>query len=156
MVEAIAAVLAAKDPANGQRYRENATSLGHKLDRLARELEDVLKPLADKPYIVFHDAFQYFERRFGLNVVGSISISPDVPPSGKRLAELRQKIVSLQAACVFAEPQLDRRLVQNLIEGTKARTGTLDPEGLSLDAAPTLYFDLMRNLARDLTACLKE
>ena len=114
----------------------------------------ISKPIADKPYIVFHDAFQYLERRYGLNVVGSISINPEVPPSAKRLTELRRKIQSLSAVCVFAEPAFDRRLVDNLIEGTSARTGTLDAEGGSLDPGPDLYFTLMRKLASALKSCL--
>src|SRR5207253_1959120 len=85
-----------------------------------RRLDGALVPIAAKPYVVFHDAFQYFERRYGLNVVGSISINPEVPPSAKRLTELRRKIRSLGAVCVFAEPQFDTRLVDNLIEGTAA------------------------------------
>jgi zinc transport system substrate-binding protein len=55
---------------------------------------------------------------------------------------------------VFAEPQFDTRIVQNLIEGTSARTGTLDPEGLALEPGPDLYFTLMRKLADGLKGCL--
>ena len=78
----------------------------------------------------------------------------EVQPSAKRLTELRRKIQSLSAVCVFAEPAFDRRLVDNLIEGTAARTGTLDPEGGSLDPGPDLYFALMRKLAAALKSCL--
>ena len=86
--------------------------------------------------------------------MGSISINPEVPPSAKRLTELRRKIQSLSAVCVFAEPAFDRRLVDNLIEGTSARTGMLDAEGGSLDPGPDLYFTLMRKLASALKGCL--
>ena len=85
---------------------------------------------------------------------GAISVSPDVPASGKRLRELRRKITELDAVCVFAEPQIDTRLVDNLIEGTSARPGTLDPEGVTIEAGPELYFTLMRRLADDLKRCL--
>jgi zinc transport system substrate-binding protein len=154
MVENIAQVLSAKDPANADRFRANAEALKSRIDALAADLERDLKPIAGKPYIVFHDAFQYLERRFGLNPVGSISISPDVPPSAKRLAALRKKIASLGATCVFAEPQFEPKLVRTVIEGTNARTGTLDPEGATLAPGPDLYFTLMRNLASELKACL--
>jgi zinc transport system substrate-binding protein len=154
MVEHIARTLAAKDPANAARYRANAETVKTRLNALADELEADLKPVVDKPYIVFHDAFQYLERRYGLNVVGSISVNPDVPPSGKRLVDLRRKVRALEAVCVFAEPQVDARLVANLVEGTQARTGILDPEGGGLDAGPDLYFTLMRNLAAALRSCL--
>jgi len=154
MVARIEQALAAMYPANAAAFKANAAALRAKLDALAAELNGELVPIAAKPYVVFHDAFQYFERRYGLNVVGSISINPEVPPSAKRLTELRRKIQSLGAVCVFAEPQFDTRLVDSLIEGTAARTGTLDPEGGSLDPGPDLYFTLMRKLAAALKTCL--
>ena len=134
MVARIEQALSAKYPASAATFKANAQKLTADLDALASELEGKLKPIAGKPYIVFHDAFQYLEDRYDLNAVGSISISPDVPPSAKRLSDLRKKVVSLGAVCVFAEPQFDTRLVQNLVEGTSARTGTLDAEGLGAGA----------------------
>ena len=154
MVDRIEQALSAKDPANAAAYKTNANALRAKLEALAAELDRDLKPIASRPYIVFHDAYQYLESRYGLNVVGSISISPEVPASGKRLTELRRKIDELGAVCVFAEPQFGTRLVDNLIEGTSARSGTLDPEGGRLEPGPDLYFTLMRRLAWDLKGCL--
>lgn len=154
MVARIEQTLSARYPAHAAAFKGNAALLTQKLDALAGELGRELAPVAAKPYIVFHDAFQYLEQRYGLSAVGSISISPDVPPSAKRLTDLRRKITALGAMCVFAEPQLDTRLVDNLIEGTKARMGTLDAEGLGLEPGPDLYFALMRKLATDLKACL--
>lgn len=154
MVDRIEQALSAKDPANAAAFKANASALRAKLETLAAELDRDLKPIAAQPYIVFHDAIQYLERRYGLNAVGSISISPEVPASGKRLGELRRKIDELGAVCVFAEPQFDTRLVENLIEGTSARSGTIDPEGGRLEPGPDLYFTLMRRLAGDLKSCL--
>ena len=154
LADRIAQVLSAKEPANAARFTANAVSFKTKLDELSTELARDLAPVAGKPYIVFHDALQYFERRYKLRVAGSISISPDVPPSAKRISTLRKKIASLGAVCVFAEPQFDTRLVDNLIEGTRARTGTIDPEGTRIEAGPDLYFALLRNLTRDLKNCL--
>jgi len=154
MVARIEQALSAKYPASASTFKANAQKLSADLAGLASELEGKLKPIAGKPYIVFHDAFQYLEARYDLSAVGSISISPDVPPSAKRLSELRKKVVALGAVCVFAEPQFDTRLVQNLVEGTSARTGTLDAEGLGLEPGPDLYFALMRRLADDLKGCL--
>jgi zinc transport system substrate-binding protein len=154
MVDRIEQALSAKDPADADAFKVNATALKRQLDALQVELQSALQPLAGKPYVVAHDAFQYLERRYGLNVVGAIAISPELAPSAKRLSELRQKILALGAVCVFAEPQVDRRLIDNLIEGTLARTGTLDPEGFALEPEPNLYFTLMRKLAEDLRACL--
>jgi zinc transport system substrate-binding protein len=154
MVDRIEQALSAKDPANAEVFKTNAATLKRRLDGLGAELQRALEPLAGKAYIVAHDAFQYLERRYSLNVVGAISLSPELPPSAKRLGELRRKILSLGAICVFAEPHLDKRLIDNLTEGTSARTGTLDPEGFALEPEPDLYFTLMRKLAADLRACL--
>ncbi len=154
MVEHIRKALSARDPDHAAAYGRNARALQADLDALKVELRDELAPLAGRPYIVFHDAFQYLERRFGLKVVGAISISPDIPPSAKRLTELRHRVRALGATCVFAEPQFDTRLVQNLVEGTQARIGTLDPEGSRLVPGRNLYFALMRRLAEDLRSCL--
>jgi zinc transport system substrate-binding protein len=154
MVEQIARVLSRHDPANAGIYASNANVLKSKLNDLATELDGLLRPVAGRPYILFHDAMQYFERRFGLNAVGSISISPEIPPSGKRLLELRQRIRAGGAVCVFAEPQFGAALVRTVVEGTGARVGTLDPEAIKLTPSPDLYFTLMRSLAADLTHCL--
>lgn len=154
MVERIADALSAKDPANAAQYRANREALSARLRVLGEELGHELQPIASRPYIVFHDAYQYLERRYGLNVVGSIFVSPEVPASAKRLRELRRKIAELGAVCVFAEPQIDTRLIENLIEGTSARSGILDPEGSALEPGPELYFTLMRKLAGSLKSCL--
>jgi zinc transport system substrate-binding protein len=154
MVDHIAQALSAKEPANAAVYRANADALKAKLDALSAELARDLAPVAGKPFVVFHDALQYFERRYGLKAVGSIAVSPEVAPSAKRLSTLRKRVASLGAVCVFAEPQFDTRLPNNLVEGTRARTGTVDPEGAKIEPGPDLYFALLRNLAKDLQACL--
>jgi len=154
LIDRIAQVLAAKEPANAQLFRANADAAKARLDALSAELAAELAPIAGKPYIVFHDALQYFERRYRLRVVGSIAISPEVPPSAKRLSALRRRIASLGAVCAFAEPQFDTRLIGTVTEGTKARTGSIDPEGAKIEPGPDLYATLLRNLARDLKACL--
>jgi len=154
LADRIAQALAARDPAKAAHFKANAVALKSKLDGLSAELSRDLAPAAGKPYIVFHDALQYFERRFGLTAAGSIAMSPEVAPSAKRLSALRKKIGSLRAVCIFAEPQFDTRLIENVAEGTNARIGTIDPEGARIEPGPDLYFELLRNLARDLKGCL--
>lgn len=154
MADRIAQVLSAKEPAKAAVFRANADALKAKLDALDAELARELAPSAGKPYVVYHDALQYFERRYGLNVVGSIAMSPEMPPGARRLSTLRRRVMELGAVCVFAEPQFDTRLVGNLIEGTRARTGTIDPAGSRIEPGPDLYFTLLRSLARDLKDCL--
>jgi zinc transport system substrate-binding protein len=150
----LAQVLSAHYPEHAAQFSANAARLAENIDALTAELETATRPLRDKPFIVFHDAYGYFDVRFGLDAVGSITISPDVQPSAKRLTELRQKIRALGAVCVFAEPLFQPALVAAVTEATQARSGTLDPEGLGLQPGPQLYFTLMRNLAASLKACL--
>jgi zinc transport system substrate-binding protein len=154
MADQIAETLSAKAPAEAATFRANAAELKTALDALSAELASDLAPLAGKPYVVFHDALQYFEQRYGLRAVGSIAISPEIAPGVRRLSLLRQQIASLNAECVLAEPQLDMRLVNAVVEGTGARVGTIDPEGLRIAPGPDHYFTLLRGLARDLRACL--
>ena len=134
MVDRIAQVLGAKEPANASVFRANAEAAKAKLDQLSAELTADLKPIAGRPYLVFHDALQLFERRFNLRAVGSIAVSPEIPPGAKRLSALRKRIVSLGAVCAFAEPQFDTRLIDTVVEGTPARIGTIDPEGARIRA----------------------
>jgi zinc transport system substrate-binding protein len=143
------------DPTNAATYTANAKALTARIEVLDQELRTSLGAVKDRPFVVFHDGYQYLEARYDLNAVGSITVSPDRMPGAKRIGEIKDKVKSLKAACVFAEPQFEPKLVQTLIQGTDAKTGTLDPEASTLPAGPNLYFDLMRGLAANLTACLK-
>jgi len=154
MVAVIAEALAEVDPENAATYRANAATTTQGLDALTAEIAADLEPIRTRPFIVFHDAYQYFEQRFGLSVAGTITVSPDAMPGAARVNEIRAKLGELDAACVFAEPQFDPRIVGVMIEGTSARAGTLDPEGAALQEGPALYGELLRAMARDLTACL--
>jgi zinc transport system substrate-binding protein len=154
MTHHIAEVLATEMPERATLFRANAAAVATRLDALSTELEHAVRPLRELRYVVFHDAYQYFERRYGLSPVGSVTISPDLAASAKRLTELRNRMKALNVACVFAEPQFEPKLVQTVIEGTKARSGTLDPLGADVQPGADLYFIVMRGLATGLRSCL--
>ena len=154
MVTAIADTLVKADPENAERYQANASQEISDLEAVQAEVDATLAPVKNKPFIVFHDAYQYFERRFGLTVAGSITVSPEVAPGAARLAELQNKIKTLGATCVFAEPQFTPVVISTITEGTEARTGTLDPEGGTIPEGVELYPTLLRNLAASLVGCL--
>ncbi len=154
IVRMAARALSGLDPANAAAYGANAARLEAELDDLDRALRERLAPVADLPYLVFHDAYAYFEARYGLNPLGAFTVNPAVPPGARRLAALRRRMVETGAACVFAEPQFRPALVAAVIEGTGARAGTLDPLGADIAPGPEAYFTLMRALADDLLACL--
>jgi len=155
IVLGLADVLARKDPQRAERYRANAAREAARIEALDGELRARLAPVADRPFVVFHDAYQYFERRYGLSAAGSITVSPERPPSAKRLAALRKTIRERGAVCVFAEPQFRAPIVASVVEGTGARTATLDPVGAPpIEPGPGAYRALLDKLGRDLAACL--
>lgn len=153
-VRAIAEALAETDPERAGLYRANADETAKRIAALDAEIAATLAPVRDRPYVVFHDAYHYFERHYGLNAVGAITVAPGRNPGARRLYEIRDRIVELGAACVFAEPQFEPALVDTVIEGTGARSAVLDPLGADIPAGPELYFTLMRDLARGLRDCL--
>ena len=154
MARQVAADLAKADPANGASYAANAQAFAADIDRTSAAIVAELAPVKAKPFIVFHDAYHYFEKRFGLTGVGSISDVSAQAPSAERLSQVRDKIIAAHAACVFREPQFDDKVVQTVIEGTSAREGVLDPLGATLTPGPQAYLQLLQNLAAALKDCL--
>jgi zinc transport system substrate-binding protein len=143
------------DAEHAATYQKNAAELMGKLDALDSEMKTTLEPVKHKPFIVFHDAYQYFEHRYGVKVAGSITVSPENMPGAERVREIHQKVEELGATCVFAEPQFEPKLVRVVSEGSKAKPGVLDPEAGALTEGPDLYFTMMRGIATSLTTCLK-
>lgn len=154
MAMAVAASLGKADPENAATYDANARAFAADVDKASSSIATELAPVKDKPFIVFHDAFQYFERHFGLSGAGSISDVSAQAPSAERLAQVRGKITAVKAACVFREPQYDGKVVATVIEGTGAREGVLDPLGAGLTPGPQAYPQLIQNLGTALKDCL--
>lgn len=155
-VHEIEEALVEADPENAEAYSTNAARLNERLNALMAETAKAVEPVKDRRFVVFHDAYQYFEKRFGIEASGSITVSPEALPGAARLAELKARIAELGVACVFAEPQFEPRLISVVTEGTDARSGVLDPLGADLTDGPDLYFELIRNLTTSLTECLAE
>ena len=156
LVNEIKLALIELDPVNASKYEANSNKMNTKLDQLIDEVSKKLESEQGKGYVVFHDAYQYFEQRFGMSAVGSITVSPEVVPGANRIRELKEKINELNAHCVFSEPQFEPKLVSTVIEGTQANTGVLDPLGASIKDGPELYFTLIRNMADSLHECLSK
>lgn len=156
LVHEIEEALAQIDPANAEKYEANANSVSEKLDSLVAEISAQLEPVKGKGFVVFHDAYQNFENRFGLSAIGSITVSPEVLPGAERISELQAKVKDLSANCVFSEPQFEPKLVATVTEGTQAKTGVLDPLGTSIKNGPELYFTLIREMAASFETCLSE
>ncbi len=151
---AIRDALARYDPANAAKYAANTATLAQRLEQLTARLSQELAPVKGHPFLLSHDATQYFERQFGLTAIGTIALTPEQRPGARRLSELRRKVRSFRAGCVFGEPGVQQGILNNVVEGTKVRIARLDPEGLTLESGPELYFRLMDGLSASMRSCL--
>jgi zinc transport system substrate-binding protein len=155
MARAIAAALSETDPGRAALYAANAERVVADLAALDRELREVLAPARGRPFVVLHDAYRYLENAYGLTAAGSITVSPDRPPSARRLTELRRKIQESGAVCVFGEALAPSSLVAAVTLDLEVATGELDPEGLTdIDPGPGAYAALMRRNAGAFAGCL--
>jgi len=125
-----------------------------RLDELETEINETLTPVKGNPFIVFHDAYQNFENRFGVPATGSITLSPEIPPGAERIREIRDRVKALDVTCVFSEPQFRPDLISTVTENTNAKAGVLDPLGASIENGPDLYFEMMRDNADAMRDCL--
>ena len=154
IVQKVNKVLSLYFPENSKIYNDNTTKFIDKIKTLKMELVRELSPIKNKPYIVFHDAYQYFEKTFELNAVGSVALEGDIASSPKQISFIKDKIVKSKASCVFQEPQFDSKLVKIVVEGTDAKIGTLDPLGVNITGDKDFYLQLLSNMAKSLKECL--
>lgn len=154
IARAITDELAEIDPEHAGDYQENLKTLLASLQSLGDDLGAKLEPVQNKPYVVFHDAYQYLEAGFGLNAVGSITVSPDQKPGAKRLHEIEDKIRDTGAVCIFAEPQFRPAIVEAVVSDTGIQTGILDPLGANIAAGPDAYQNILTQNVDALVDCL--
>jgi zinc transport system substrate-binding protein len=148
----VVATLSIADAENATIYAANGEKTLDQLDALTSEISSTLQGNKNT-FIVFHDAYQYFEKRFDIAAAGAITIHPENPPGAKAIQDIRNRLTDESIACVYAEPQFDAKLINVIIEGTPTKTGTLDPLGANLDPGPDLYFTLLKNLAKGIARC---
>ena len=149
----IAAKLSEVYPNNASTYFSNASSAIKDLDTLSDEINKILDPIRKEKFVVFHDAYQYFENHFNISASGAISLGDASDPSPARLKEIKERVEKEDIHCVLAEPQYNEGLVKAVIEGTHANNAIIDPLGVSLEIGPNLYDKLIRNLAINLSNC---
>jgi zinc transport system substrate-binding protein len=153
-LNAIAGQLSAVDPDNAGAYYANAAAGRAEIEVLMGDVTAILDPLRNGRFIVFHDAYQYFEQDFNFPASGALSISDASDPSPARIAEIRDRIAEQGIDCVLAEPQFNPGLIATVLDGTDAQTGILDPIGSDLEPGSALYPDMIRNLAKALASCI--
>jgi zinc transport system substrate-binding protein len=148
--------LSKQDPKNAATYAKNADKATANLDKLILETRSQVEALGELKYIVFHDAYQYFEKRFDISAAGSISLGDAEDPSPARIAEIRNTVKTLGVNCVFTEPQYNAGLVENVFEGsTISAIGVMDPLGASIEEGSQHYALLIQGMVKSLSQCNK-
>ncbi|WP_306145084.1 zinc ABC transporter substrate-binding protein [Roseibium sp. MMSF_3412] len=151
---AMAETLSEFDPDNAATYKQNAAAFAERIEALEGDLAKTLEPAKGKNFVVFHDAYHYFEHHFDFEASGAITLTPETVASASRVAEIKDQMADLEVTCVFQEPQFEAKLVDVVLEGTDARKGTLDPLGTGLENGPDLYPDLLTSMSQSLADCL--
>lgn len=154
IVAAAAAVLGEIDPANLRAYAANAAIMESRIAALDKEIEALLAPVRERPYLTAHDAYRYFERHYRLNAVGAVSPTPERQPGARHIAALRRVIEQSGARCLFSEPQFEPAVAIALAADLNLRRAELDPLGAALTPGPDAWFALMRGIANALARCL--
>ena len=153
-LDVIATELSKIDPENTDIYFDNVSQGKTDIDAVISEIDATLATFRGTNFIVYHDAYQYFERRFDVLAAGSISMGDVSDPSPARIAEIRQTVEELDMTCVFSEPQFNPELVATVVDGTKARARVIDPLGTRLTLGADFYLNLLRNIAQTMASCL--
>lgn len=156
LVDYIAKTLSTADPKHATQYQHNARITKQTLDEVNQHIQTQVQSVQKIPFIVFHDAYQYFEHRYGLKGVGAISLNPEIPPSAKRLKQIQEIIKNTHAVCVFREPQFQSKIIDTIIQGTHVQVGELDPLGQATHQGLQDYVALLENLATAFQRCLSK
>lgn len=152
----IAKSLSEIDKDHASIYQSNANAYIKRLVDLIEKTQSELKNHNEIKFIVFHDAYYYYEKRFGVEAMGAVTINPSHQPGVKRIESIRHKIQKVKAACIFTEPQFSPAIINNIIEGTSAKKGVLDPIGANLKPGPDCYFKLLKQITRSLLLCAQK
>ena len=139
------------DPSNETAYRANLSKAYKEIDKLTKVVTAELNESTAS--IVFHDAYQYFEKRFNVNILGAFTVNTDVMPGAEQLAEIREVIEHDKVACVFSEPQFNPDIIKAVAKDTNIKTGIVDPLGATLNPGKNLYFDLIKNMSKSFKGC---
>ena len=151
IVKKITNQLSKIDKDNASTYKANSKKVIKDLDGLIKEVKNEINK--DASFVVFHDAYQYFEKRFGLNVIGALTVNPDVMPGAEQLSEIREVIEHEKAKCIFSEPQFNPNIINSIASDTGVKTGVLDPLGANINKSKNMYFNLIEDMSNALKDC---
>ncbi|WP_419245843.1 zinc ABC transporter substrate-binding protein ZnuA [Serratia sp. NFX21] len=142
-------------PQNKDKLDANLRQFENLLTQTDKNVGNMLKPVQGKGYYVFHDAYGYFEKHFGLSPLGHFTVNPEIQPGAQRLHQIRTQLVEQKAVCVFAEPQFRPAVINAVAKGTKVRSGTLDPLGIGIALGKDSYGNFLTQLSNQYVSCLK-
>ncbi|MDC0031843.1 zinc ABC transporter substrate-binding protein ZnuA [Pelagibacteraceae bacterium] len=151
IVKIVTRELSEIDPSNASTYESNSTKAINEIDQLISDTKSKINSNAS--YVVFHDAYQYFEKRFGVEVVGALTVNPEVLPGAKQLSEIREVIEHENINCLFSEPQFNPSIAETIAKDTGVKAAVIDPLGAELNPGKDLYFDLIGNIASSFESC---
>ena len=151
IVKKVTNQLSKLDKENSSTYKSNSKKALKEIDNLIKKVKSDINN--DAKVVVFHDAYQYFEKRFDVNIIGALTVNTDVSPGAEQLAEIREVIEHEKVTCVLSEPQFNPDIVETIAKDTNISSGVLDPLGATLDSGKTLYFNLIKNISTSLKSC---
>lgn len=151
MLKEIAHVLSDADPTNAKKYYENADKASLKIDRMVLEINKSINKKAR--FITFHDAYQYFEKRFETSSMGALTVNTDVQPGAKQVSEIQKHMKEENINCIFSEPQFNPKIINVITENTTIKTGIFDPLGSTIKPGKSLYFSLIKDISQNLSGC---
>ena len=151
IVKEIEKQLVKLDPDNSSKYKANSKKAQSELDNLTKNIKSDLK--GNLRFVVFHDAYQYFENRFGIKVLGALTVNPDVLPGAEQLSEIREVIEHEKVNCLFSEPQFNPAIIKSIAKDTKIKTGVSDPLGATLDKGKGMYSELLQSMYASFKGC---
>ena len=151
IVKKVTNQLSKLDKENSSTYKSNSKKALKEIDNLIKQVKSDINK--DAKVVVFHDAYQYFEKRFDVNIIGALTVNTDVLPGAEQLAEIREIIDHEQVTCVLSEPQFNPDIVKTIANDTNINMGVLDPLGATLDKGKILYFDLIKNISLSIENC---
>ena len=153
IVTIIEETLSEIDPDNTITYVKNANLLIKELYEQEELIRELLRPLRDSPMIVYHDAFQYYEKAFSLRSFGAIQLKSDETPSVKHLTALKKIATERDVTCVLAIPGTHPRITMAVMGDTKAGYVVVDHLGQYLEPGPESYFQLMFEITQRILDC---
>jgi len=151
IVKIVTRELSELDPNNASTYKSNSAKAMNEIDQLIKDTKSKINSNAS--YVVFHDAYQYFEKRFGVEVAGALTVNPEVLPGAKQLSEIREVIEHENINCLFSEPQFNPSIAETIASDTGVKAAIIDPLGAELDPGKDLYFDLIGDIASSFESC---